>query len=84
MADRVVGMNAGRIEQIGQVEDLYLRSDSLVVAGSFELNLRVIDANPVVIGKLCRHSMIGSLSLLSGLPSVYSLIQPTRRKRAHT
>ena len=33
MADRVVCMNAGRIEQIGRAEDLYLRPDTLFVAG---------------------------------------------------
>ena len=33
MADRVVCMNAGRIEQIGRAEDLYLRPDKLFVAG---------------------------------------------------
>ncbi|MEM1265274.1 MAG: ABC transporter ATP-binding protein [Pseudomonadota bacterium] len=33
MADRVVCMNGGRIEQMGQAEDLYLRPDTLFVAG---------------------------------------------------
>ena len=33
MADRVVCMNAGRIEQIGKADDLYLRPDTLFVAG---------------------------------------------------
>jgi inositol-phosphate transport system ATP-binding protein len=33
MADRVVCMNAGRIEQVGRAEDLYLRPDTLFVAG---------------------------------------------------
>jgi len=33
MADRVVCMNAGRIEQMGRPEDLYLRPDTLFVAG---------------------------------------------------
>jgi inositol-phosphate transport system ATP-binding protein len=33
MADRVVCMNAGRIEQVGTAEDLYARPDTLFVAG---------------------------------------------------
>ena len=33
MADRVVCMNRGRIEQVGRAEDLYLRPDTLFVAG---------------------------------------------------
>ena len=33
MADRVVCMHAGRIEQVGRAEDLYLRPDTLFVAG---------------------------------------------------
>jgi len=33
MADRVVCMNAGRVEQVGRAEDLYLRPDTLFVAG---------------------------------------------------
>jgi inositol-phosphate transport system ATP-binding protein len=33
MADRVVCMNAGRIEQMGRPEDLYLRPETLFVAG---------------------------------------------------
>ncbi len=33
MADRVVCMNAGRIEQVGTAEDLYLRPQSRFVAG---------------------------------------------------
>lgn len=33
MADRVVCMNKGRIEQVGRAEDLYLRPDTLFVAG---------------------------------------------------
>jgi inositol-phosphate transport system ATP-binding protein len=33
MADRVVCMNAGRVEQIGRAEDLYMRPDTLFVAG---------------------------------------------------
>ncbi len=33
MADRVICMNAGRIEQVGTAEDLYLRPRTLFVAG---------------------------------------------------
>ncbi len=33
MADRVMCMNAGRIEQVGSAGDLYLRPDTLFVAG---------------------------------------------------
>jgi inositol-phosphate transport system ATP-binding protein len=33
MADRVICMNAGRIEQVGTAEDLYLRPQTLFVAG---------------------------------------------------
>jgi inositol-phosphate transport system ATP-binding protein len=33
MADRVVCMNKGRIEQVGHAEDLYMRPDTLFVAG---------------------------------------------------
>jgi len=33
MADRVVCMNAGRVEQTGSAEDLYLRPETLFVAG---------------------------------------------------
>ena len=42
MADRVICMNAGRIEQVGTAEDLYLRPDTLFVAsfiGSPPINL---------------------------------------------
>ena len=33
MADRVICMNAGRVEQVGTAEDLYLRPETLFVAG---------------------------------------------------
>lgn len=33
MADRVICMNTGKIEQVGSAEDLYLRPDTLFVAG---------------------------------------------------
>jgi inositol-phosphate transport system ATP-binding protein len=42
MADRIICMRAGRIEQIGSADDLYLRPDSLFVAsfiGSPPINL---------------------------------------------
>ena len=42
MADRVICMNAGKIEQVGTAEDLYLRPDTLFVAsfiGSPPINL---------------------------------------------
>ena len=42
MADRVICMNAGQIEQVGTAEDLYLRPDTLFVAsfiGSPPINL---------------------------------------------
>jgi iron(III) transport system ATP-binding protein len=54
MADRIVVMNAGRIEQIGTPEDVYERPNSAFVArfigGTNVLNARHVDGNTVEIG----------------------------------
>lgn len=48
MADRVICMNAGKIEQVGTAEDLYVRPETLFVAGfigSPPINLIDVEAN---------------------------------------
>ncbi len=54
MADRIVVMNAGRIEQIGTPEDVYERPNSAFVArfigGTNVLNARHVGGNTVEIG----------------------------------
>jgi inositol-phosphate transport system ATP-binding protein len=64
MADRVICMNAGRVEQAGTAEDLYLRPDTLFVAGfigSPPINLLTASVvNETIAAEGCSMSVSGT------------------------
>ena len=86
MADRVVCMNAGRIEQIGQAEDLYLRPDSLFVAGfigSPPMNLISLPHPVIEAPSMARTFGLRPEALRSadtGLPAKVTHLEPMGRE----
>ncbi|KAJ56248.1 sugar ABC transporter ATP-binding protein [Actibacterium mucosum KCTC 23349] len=93
MADRVICMNAGRIEQTGSAEDLYLRPDTLFVAGfigSPPMNLLAVDPSaaglrldvdgPVTLG--LRPELLRAAE--TGVPATVSHVEPMGRETLYT
>ena len=89
MADRVVCMNVGRIEQTGTAEDLYLRPDTLFVAGfigSPPINLirlrarqrAVLDVPDAAETVGIRPEMLRSAE--TGLPVTVTTVEPMGRE----
>ncbi|MEO1536243.1 MAG: ABC transporter ATP-binding protein [Pseudomonadota bacterium] len=86
MADRVVCMNAGRIEQVGRAEDLYLRPDTLFVAGF--IGAPPMNLIPLPQAAFEAHETARSFGLRpealhpaeSGLPAKVTHVEPMGRE----